>query len=338
MRDGTEHRCMETTAPGRAFSRAGETAVSGNDEFSILNVSTDHIPEDQRVPLLREFYCRGVLKSELEATEGKPFAANLTSHSSPDAQLVMGGLIGARIIRTKQLVIDGNDSLGLMVNRSGVVGISARGRDLRLHPGDAVLTSAEDVTTFERLSLGNCLSIRVPRRVLAPLIVDIDDAVMRIIPEHAPGLRLLVDYATSLVRERAFAVPTLRQLGVAHIHELIARVLGATEEVHELAGRRGVRAARLRKIKSFIVNNCWQQDLSVATVAHEFGVTTRYLQRLFEADGKTFSSFLTEQRLKRAHRMLREPDFAGRPVKSGSRSMRWAYGATPSGVRSGEAM
>jgi len=324
--------------------------VSGKEEVSILDVSTDHIPEDERVPLLREFYCRGVLKAEVEATEGKLFAASLISHGVPDAQLVIGGLIGARVIRTRQLVIDGDDSLGLMVNRSGVVGISARGRDLLLHPGDAVLTSAEDVTTYERFSLGNCLSLRVPRRVLAPMIVDIDDAVMRVIPERAAGLHLLVDYATALVRERAFSVPALRQLGVTHLHDLMARVLGATDDVHEEAGRRGVRAARLRKVKSYIVNNCWQQDLSVATVAQEFGVTTRYLQRLFEADGKTFSSFLTEQRLKRAHRMLREPDFAGRPVSSiaydvgfgdlsyFNRCFRRAYGATPSGVRSGEAL
>lgn len=323
--------------------------MSGKDEFSILNVSTSDIPEDERVPLLREFYCRGVLKAEIEATEVKPIAASLTSLGLPGAKLVIGGLIGARVIRTKELVVDGDGSLGLMVNRSGVVGISARGRDLRLHPGDAVLTSAEDVTTYERFSLGNCLSLRVPRRVLAPMIVDIDDAVMRIIPEHTAGLRLIVDYALSLVRERAFAVPALRQLAVAHVHDLMARVLGATDEVHELAGRRGVRAARLRKVKSFIVNNCWQ-NLSVASVAQEFGLTTRYLQRLFEADGKTFSSFLTDQRLKRAHRMLREPDFAGRPVSSiaydagfgdlsyFNRCFRRAYGATPRGVRSGEAL
>ena len=116
--------------------------MSGKDEFSILNVSTDHIPEDARVPLLREFYCRGVLKAEVEPTDEKPFAASLTSHGLPDVQLVIGGLVGARVIRTKQLVVDGNDSLGLMITRSGIVEVSARGRDLRLHPGDAVLTSA----------------------------------------------------------------------------------------------------------------------------------------------------------------------------------------------------
>jgi AraC-like DNA-binding protein len=182
------------------------------------------------------------------------------------------------------------------------------------------------------------------------MIVDVDDAVMRVIPERTTGLRLLVDYAMALVHEKALAVPAMRQLGVAHLHDLLALVLGATDHARESTGRRGIKAARLQKAKFLIVNNCWQQDISVANVAHELGVTPRYLQRLFEADGKTFSSFLTEQRLKRAHRMLREPDFAERPVSSiaydvgfgdlsyFNRCFRRAYGATPSNVRSGEAL
>lgn len=323
--------------------------MSGKDELSIIEFSTHDVPEGDRIHLLRDFYRRGVLKSEVEPTHDTPVAASLASYALPDAQLVIGGLLGARIIRTRQLVADGDDSLGLMVNRSGVVTVSARGRELRLQPGDAVLTSAEDVTTFERHSLGYCLSLRMPRRVLAPLIVDIDDVVMRVLPAHTTGLGLFVGYATALVRERALANPALQRVGVGHLHDLAARVLGAAADADEPAGCRGVRAARLRKMKSFIVNNCGRPDLSVSSVAEQFGVTTRYLQRLFEADGKTFSSFVTEQRLKRAHRMLREPDFAGRPVSSiaydvgfgdlsyFNRCFRRAYGATPSGIRSGEA-
>ncbi|MBW7967933.1 AraC family transcriptional regulator [Bradyrhizobium sp. BR 10289] len=324
--------------------------MSGKAEFSIFNVSTDLIPEDERVPLLREFYCRGVLKAEVEARDGRPAAASFTSHVLPEAQLLIGGLCGARVIRTKQLVSDGDDSLALILNRSGVLGISARGHDLKLQAGQAVLTSAEDVTIFERLSLGSGFSLRVPRRVLAPMIVDVDDAVMRVIPESATGLRLLADYAIALIHEKALEAPAMRQLGVAHLHDLLALVLGATDHPREAIGRRGIKAARLQKAKFLIVNNCWQQDISVTTVAQELGVTPRYLQRLFEADGKTFSSFLTEQRLKRAHRMLREPDFAERPVSSiaydvgfgdlsyFNRCFRRAYGATPTDVRSGGAL
>ena len=48
-----------------------------------------------------------------------------------------------------------------------------------------------------------------------------------------------------------------------------ALVLDPTNEALEVAGRRGVRAARLRKAKFLIVNNCWRQDLSVTSVAQE---------------------------------------------------------------------
>ncbi len=349
MRERTGYGCEETTARGRTCSSVGEIAVNGNDDFLILNVSTTDIPEGERVAMLREFYSRGVVKAEIDAKEGKPFEARFTSHALPEAQLMIGTLFGARLIRTKQLIVDGDDSLALIVNRSGAIGISARGRDLLLQPGDAALTSAEDVMTLERLSPGDCLSLRVPRRVLAPMIVDVDDAVMQLTPEGAAGARLLVDYAAALVREEALAIPALRRLAVGHLHDLLALVLDPTDEALDIAGRRGVKAARLRKAKFLIANNCWRQDLSVATVAQELGVTPRYLQRLFEADGKTFSSFLIVQRLKRAHRMLRDPEFVERPVSSiaydvgfgdlsyFNRCFRRAYGATPSDVRSGTA-
>ena len=323
--------------------------MNSNNNVSILNVSTADVPEGERVAMLREFYSRGVVKAEIEAKEGEPFEARFISHALPEAQLMIGALLGARLIRTKQMIVDGNDSLALIVNRSGAIRMSARGRDLLLQPGDAGLTSAEDVMTLERLTPGDCLSLRVPRRVLAPMIVDVEDAVMQLTPERAAGVGLLVDYAVALIREEALARPALRRLAVAHLHDLLALVLDPTDEALEIAGRRGIRAARLRKAKFLIANNCGRQDLSVTSVAQGLGVTPRYLQRLFEADGKTFSSFLIEQRLKRAHRMLREPEFAERPVSSiaydvgfgdlsyFNRCFRRAFGATPSDVRSGAA-
>lgn len=323
--------------------------MSSHDGVSILKISSDDIPENERIATLRDFYCRGVVKAELEIRDGEPIMANLTAHSLPDVQVLFGTLFGAKLVRSRQLVVDGDDSLAFVFNRSGAVGVTGRGRDLLLGPGDAVLTSAEDASTFERFAAGDCFSLRVPRRILAPIIMDVDDAVMRAIGDRQTEIRVLIDYATSLVREHALATPALRELGAGHLHDLLALVLGPTDDVKESAGRRGAKAARLRKAKVLIANNCWRQDLSVGGVAQELGVTPRYLQRLFEADGKTFSSFLIEQRLKRAHRMLREPEFVERPVSSiaydvgfgdlsyFNRCFRRAYGATPTDVRSGTA-
>jgi AraC-like DNA-binding protein len=319
------------------------------DGFAALSFSTEEFPESQRVAMLREHYGRTVLKAEIEAVEGAPFEARIASHILPDLHLLAGILSAARITRTREQTADGNDDLALVVSRTGTIAVSSRGRETLLHRGDAVLTSSEDPITFERSFTGDSFSLRIPRAVLRPLVVDIDAAVMRLIPQGSGALRLLTGYAAVLMSENALAPLALRQLAVGHLHDLLALTLGPTLDAADLARGRGVPAARLREAKVYIANNSGRQDMSIAIVAAHLGITPRYLQRLFEVDGTTFSSFLLGQRLERAHRMLRETRSVERPVSSVAydlgfgdlsyfnRCFRKAYGVTPSDVRSGDA-
>ena len=48
-------------------------------------------------------------------------------------------------------------------------------------------------------------------------------------------------------------------------------------------------------------------DLSVAALAARHGCTPRFVQRLFEAEGTTFTEYVLAERLARAHRMLMDP-------------------------------
>jgi AraC-like DNA-binding protein len=104
-------------------------------------------------------------------------------------------------------------------------------------------------------------------------------------------------------------------------------------------------AARLRAAKIYTIENISSREISVGGVALHLGVTQRYLQRLFELDGTTFSAFLLGQRLARAHRMLCEPQSVQRPVSTiaydagfgdlsyFNRCFRRLYGATPKDIR-----
>jgi AraC-like DNA-binding protein len=86
-------------------------------------------------------------------------------------------------------------------------------------------------------------------------------------------------------------------------------------------------------------------DLSVAEVAQRQRVTPRYVHKLFETEGLTFSSFVLGQRLARAHRTLSDPRFADRTIGSVAfdvgfgdlsyfnRTFRRHYGATPGEIR-----
>ena len=86
-------------------------------------------------------------------------------------------------------------------------------------------------------------------------------------------------------------------------------------------------------------------ELSVAEVAQRQRVTPRYVHKLFENEGLTFSSFVLGQRLARAHRMLSNPQLADRTIGSVAfdvgfgdlsyfnRTFRRRYAATPTDIR-----
>jgi AraC-like DNA-binding protein len=201
----------------------------------------------------------------------------------------------------------------------------------------------------DRLSYGESLSLRVPRPILSSIMVGVDDTVMRPISGQSETLKLLTCYAATLIEENALAAPYLRNLAVNHVHDLIALALGRTRDVAGAANAEGLRAARLHAAKVYIVENSSRHDLSVGVIADHLAVTPRYLQRLFEADGTTFSAFLLAQRLARAYRMLCDSQFSDRPVGAiaysvgfgdlsyFNRCFRRQHGVTPSDIREASA-
>jgi len=63
-------------------------------------------------------------------------------------------------------------------------------------------------------------------------------------------------------------------------------------------------SARGRKRVISRLSAARREDLSVATVAARHHLPVRSVQRLFEADGETFTEFVLHARLARAYRML----------------------------------
>jgi AraC-like DNA-binding protein len=106
-----------------------------------------------------------------------------------------------------------------------------------------------------------------------------------------------------------------------------------------------VRAARLREVKTFIMQQLGRHDLSAATVAARLGLTPRYVHMLFETETESFSEFVLAQRLARAQHMLMDVRYDGRPIGAiafdagfadlshFNRSFRRRFGGTPSELR-----
>lgn len=314
-------------------------------DFPAVRFSTDDLAEEDRVPTWREHYGYTVLGVEIEPAEDALFQSSIVSRHLPGLNLVSGSLSAARVKRTRELVVDGNDDAALFVNYTGAAVIAAGEREVVLRERDAVLIRSDKVTTFDRFVSGGSLSLRIPRSILSPLVSDIDEVSMRHITRKTDALKLLTSYTAVLLDDNAVAATALLHLAVSHIHDLVALTLGATRDHAGAAQDRGVRAARLIAAKTYIMQQSGRRDLSVGAVAAELGVSPRYLQMLFEVDGTTFSAFLLNRRLVHAHRMLCAPRSRGRPVSSiaydvgfgdlsyFNRSFRNLYGLAPRDVR-----
>jgi len=248
--------------------------------------------------------------------------------------------------RTRRLLADGNENLRLLILRRSTTAATATqfGREIAVDPGNAVvlLNSEQNSISFPTRR-PRVLALNLRQQGLRPLLRDFDTVLKRPIPGQLEAV--LSNYIVGLMGEPALSSADVARLVVAQIYDLAALIMGATRDAAEIAKGRGLRAARLRAIKSDIAERLAAPELSVESVAMRQRVSPRYVQMLFEQEGTTFSQYVIGERLVCAYRMLTNPLFADRSITSVafdagfgdlsyfSRAFRRCYGATPSEVR-----
>jgi AraC-like DNA-binding protein len=281
--------------------------------------------------------------------DGVPFDVDVMLHSLPGLQLFRGKVQGARCGRPRHLLGDGTDGFALVMNLGGPYLVSQCGREFVLGDDEAVLVSEADPFFLTHHPPGGLLVLRMPRSALAALVRGPEDRILQRIPPTTSALRLLSRYVGIAWSEPVIESHALRHSVVTHLHDLIALAVGATRDSEEAAGGRGLHAARLHAIKEDIANNLGRPDLSVGALAYRHACTPRFVQRLFEAEGTTFTEYVLNRRLARAHRLLTDPRRNGEKISAlaldagfadlsyFNRAFRRLYGDTPSGVRAGRA-
>jgi AraC-like DNA-binding protein len=313
-----------------------------------LQFSTDGMSEREAILYWREMYGKFILKLDVNPVNDQPFRQTTRLQAFPRLSVAYGATSGISVRRTKALVADGNDDFLFMVNLSGQSTISHSSHELDLGPRQATLISNADVGSGTFPATMRYLTIGVPRNALAERIGNPENALLRPVAESNDALRLLIDYVTMTIDAHSPLNPSLKPAFETHVHDLIGLALGATHEGRMVAQGRGVRAARLNTIKADIMTHLHEEGLSVHDVARRHGVTPRYVQLLFDDAGQTFSEFVIERRLAKAHRMLADPAYAEWTISAiafevgfsnlswFNRTFRRKYGASPSDIRRAE--
>jgi AraC-like DNA-binding protein len=214
-------------------------------------------------------------------------------------------------------------------------------RSVDLAPGDMTVGNSSEPGIVTQLTEGNRWSIQIPFRQVADVCRDIEDKIARPIANNELGNLLLHQLETAHrfgPKLDAAANHTTAQ----YILDLVALCLGADGEV---ARHRGLAGARLDAIKAGILRCLGRRDLRLEHIAATHGMSTRYVQHLFEKSGESFTNFVLEQRLLSAYRSLRNPTNKLRKISDiaaaagfsdisyFNRAFRTRFGATPTDIR-----
>jgi AraC-like DNA-binding protein len=268
---------------------------------SSMRIATAELPRSRRLPVLRDLFDRSI-GMDIAAEDEQ--SVDLRVSSVPGLRRAeMLRPFTARADRGATRLADGDDTVCLMIKSGGRMSLSQGRHEAVPEVGDGMLLVYRHPSRVH-FRQATYLSLRVPLGALA-MLVDVESAAGRRIRGDTAPLQLLRRYVASLPER--LTDPALGGLVATHVHDLMALAIGATGEGREIARGRGVRAARLAAIEADLTLDA---SLSIDEIARRQGVTTRYVQILFEDAGTTFGEFVTARRLDAARAMLRSPRYA----------------------------
>ncbi|WAX96204.1 AraC family transcriptional regulator [Aminobacter sp. NyZ550] len=311
-----------------------------NASFRVL---TDDLPAPERLAVLREVYGRTILNADLEPLEGAPVHMDMRVRLLPGVGIATGSASPIKVGIGKEMI--DNDDVILLAALSGGSHMQVGGQDESIRPGCAMFVPGGRVGANITRPGFTYVNLRFDRKALQPLLGDVSAMMMRPIPISQGPMQLLITYATALQKLDEPLPGNMARMVASHLLDLTALTLGAERDAEQVALGRGLRAARLAAIKSDISARGDLRGLSAEAIAAEHKLSPRYVRKLFESEGLSFTEFALGQKLKRAHRMLADPLWAQRSItdiayEAGfndlsyfNRVFRRRFDATPSEVR-----
>jgi AraC-like DNA-binding protein len=324
-----------------------EANLSENEEapageaYSMLEFTTDAVPEQDRLPLWREEFGRRLVRVDIEPVADGPVRAAATMGALLDFRSMTFEGSVMRFHRTRQMAAAGDSSIGLIVNRDAGSYLSHRGRDVTLSDGEACA-----VLTYEpgMIVTTKQLGLVFPRAELLSRAKTAEDAVAERIPADSDALHLLLGYLDVLPQRFRNSTSKLQRTVVAHIYDLAALAICPDRPAGENS-LSATAAARLELAMAYLRRHYDFPGLTISTVAGDQNISARYLQRLIETTGSTFSEHLNELRLERAFVLLTDMRYRKKQIaeiasRSGfsdvsyfNRMFRRRFGETPRSVR-----
>lgn len=319
---------------------------SGDDSL-VTTFSTAAFRENEATTAWREMFGRTLLRIDITPLSDR-FRAEARAQCWSGFGIIHASTTAAHQANSRALIANDDVSFGkisFLPGQDDQWFASQLGRTAELFAGDGVLMSNGDVGSITLPTDCHYTTFSIPAFALKSLVPDIETWFARRVPGSSHEMRMLSGYLDLARDERALATPALQNAFATHVVDLLALCVGAGRDAAVFAGARGGRAARLHAMKRDIQEALGRSDLSVRMIAARHSVSPRYVQKLFDDSGTTFTRYVLEQRLGTVHRVLNNRARTKLPVsmiayEAGftdlshfNRAFRKRFGCTPSDVR-----
>jgi AraC-like DNA-binding protein len=187
--------------------------------------------------------------------------------------------------------------------------------------------------------------ISLPATAISSSLGDTSSLIGARIPATKPELMLLSAYLNALYQTPGLDDAKTRAVIGSQVTDLVVAAVGRVDEDTQACAARGARAARYKLVREEIKRRYAEPMLNGERLARTLGVSKRYIQQLFEENGRTLSGEIMNERLHAARRALADPEqdsvkIAEIAYRCGfsdlsyfNRVFRQKFGETPKGAR-----
>jgi AraC-like DNA-binding protein len=294
----------------------------------------------KNVATFREQICRHLFKLDFKPHESSDFSAAIEPFlDAPEGMCIRLGLSPGAIYRDRELARDGVDSLTLIIFERGSGHVEHMGQEADIPQGGVTLLRNCEPGRLSSLRARSVIGVVLPPDTLLKSGA-IPDRLLAQRWADTPTLKLLRSYLTCIARIEPS--PDVAAAAGRHICELTRLAALESEGQPEKQDLWQIRLA----VALQTINQRYDDPyLNERSVAAEQGVSTRYLQKIFERAGLKFTDRLHEVRLAAVHRNLLDErssdktilrmamDAGYRDISSFNRFFLRVYGDTPSQIR-----
>ncbi len=323
--------------------------------------STDQVEPAIRLAFWNDLARQTFNNMVVDAADGEPFEAELVR--LPLGELSLAGSNSAPAC----VSFMGESSQGPMQERAVLLHLqyagrcvnSQSGREAVLEAGDFTLCDASRPYSVRFTEPNHMLCLRAPLSLVSERLGDIDRLVCVPMKGDRGAGAMLSSFLTGLwahVDEPGDDDWAETVSGV--ILDLIGLAYRPLQAGHTVLSPRD---QWLEKARAYIDDRICDPELGVSQIAQALGVSPRYVQMLFAAEGATPSAYILDRRLRMAAERLRRAEDRGitevamavgfndlthfgrvfrrrfgvapRDYREGARGARWKAGATPPGAQ-----